>query len=518
MSALPRFRFAGFVVSPRQRVLARAGREVPLIPRYFDLLVLLLARRHEAVHRGAIFDSVWSDVVVSDGALTQAIRALRRALGDDPRDPRFIRTVSRHGYRFVCEVVEEADEGPLTENNAIDAALATELRAGGTAADAVAPVDPAPTAAEEIDVWLERLCSPALTEDERREAAERLHAMGTAQAMARLGSRPGAAVGRALLRDARWDVPGAGPVPLWRDGGGAWAALALVRVRAQRVWRQAGVRWMTGTLGAAIAGTMTGGVGGLLLAVLAGTGAPPTAAAVLAVLGALAGACGGAGIGGGMCAAEALARSGRALALVAGAAAGGALVGWLGRLLVAWTLDGLFGVRAELGGPVEGLVLGAAAGFGYAWSTAGVSGGGMAAPRGPARLRAAAVVACVCALAALGLGAAGRPMVGGLVNAIAHATRQSPLSFAPLARAIGEPEFGPVTAAAVGAIERRGLRLRPRAGPRPAPPARLITQPSQSAHVPLKTSRAATAACSCARGSRWGACRHAHSTRARGGP
>ncbi|HET7293990.1 MAG TPA: winged helix-turn-helix domain-containing protein, partial [Vicinamibacteria bacterium] len=92
----PRYRFGDFVLSPSQRALLRAGRPVPLIPRYLDLLLLLVERRHEAVHRRDIFDRVWSDVVVSDGALSQAVRTLRRALGDGSREPSFIRTVSRH--------------------------------------------------------------------------------------------------------------------------------------------------------------------------------------------------------------------------------------------------------------------------------------------------------------------------------------------------------------------------------------------------------------------------------------
>lgn len=83
---------------------------MPLIPRYFDLLVLLVERRHEAVHRREIFDSVWTDTSVSDSALSQAVRTIRRTLGDDSTEPRFIRTVSRHGYRFVFdEVIEEED-------------------------------------------------------------------------------------------------------------------------------------------------------------------------------------------------------------------------------------------------------------------------------------------------------------------------------------------------------------------------------------------------------------------------
>ena len=111
---MARYRFATFVLSPRKRLLADTAaepRELPLIPRYFDLLVFLIERRHEAVSRQQIFDSVWRDVVVSDSALSQAIRTIRRTLGDNSREPLFVRTMSRHGYRFVCpDIVEEPDD------------------------------------------------------------------------------------------------------------------------------------------------------------------------------------------------------------------------------------------------------------------------------------------------------------------------------------------------------------------------------------------------------------------------
>jgi len=58
---VPRYRFDEFILSPRRRVLLRAGREQPLIPRYFDLLVFLIERRRDAVHRRDIFDGVWRD-------------------------------------------------------------------------------------------------------------------------------------------------------------------------------------------------------------------------------------------------------------------------------------------------------------------------------------------------------------------------------------------------------------------------------------------------------------------------
>ena len=115
-------------VAPGDPLLLRDGTPVPLIPKYFDLLVLLIERRHEAVHRRDIFDRVWSDVVVSDSALSQAIRTIRRTLGDDSREPRFIRTVARHGYRFVFADVVEEDEVqvPCQGNDPADIVAAQE--------------------------------------------------------------------------------------------------------------------------------------------------------------------------------------------------------------------------------------------------------------------------------------------------------------------------------------------------------------------------------------------------------
>ena len=59
--------------------------------------------RGAAVHRREIFDRVWSDVIVSDSALSQAIRTIRRTLGDDSREPRFVRTVSRLSLIHISE-------------------------------------------------------------------------------------------------------------------------------------------------------------------------------------------------------------------------------------------------------------------------------------------------------------------------------------------------------------------------------------------------------------------------------
>src|SRR6478752_6424650 len=201
-----RYRFSDFVISPRRRLLVREGRELPLIPRYFDLLVFLIEHRDQAVHRREIFEGVWTDVIVSDSALSQAIRTIRRALGDDSREPRFIRTVSRHGYRFVfAEVVEEEDDGPrvgvgLPKGSPLPTQAETKLQRLAEAV-ATAEVDP-------FEPLLQTVTRAATTPDEeegQREAAELLHSLGTSEALRRLGTRPRHAFARALLRDTRWD-------------------------------------------------------------------------------------------------------------------------------------------------------------------------------------------------------------------------------------------------------------------------------------------------------------------------
>jgi len=428
---LIRYRFSEFTLSPQRRLLLREGREVPLIPRYFDLLVLLIERRHEAVHRRDIFDRVWTDVIVSDSALSQAVRTIRRTLGDDSREPRFIRTVSRHGYRFVLDVVEEEDDG------ARPAALPDS------------PSSPPETPAEGFEPLLERVTrasSDAAGDEDRREAAELLHALGTADALRRLGTRPGHTSARALLRDARWDSPGAGPVPMLGAPAPLAVARELFRLRLRRAARIAARRWSGASAGGALAGIAAGGLGGLMLAAAPGSAAPIVIAPVLAVIGGGCGALGGAGVGAGLAFAEATARSQRAVALIAAAALGGGAVGTAVQWLARWGLAALVGLDVDVGGALEGVAIGGAAGAGYAIANR-TPGGGMAAPRGSRRLRSALIAAGICGLAGLALTLAGYPLVGGTIHAIADAADGSRATLAPLGRLIGEPDFGPASRA-----------------------------------------------------------------------
>ena len=447
---LTRYRFSEFILSPRRRMLVRNGRELPLIPRYFDLLVFLVERRGEAVHRRDIFDRIWSDVVVSDSALSQAIRTIRRVLEDDSREPRFVRTVSRHGYQFVFrDVVEEDDTGELV---AAAAAMPPPPRA-----EVQAPADP-------FEPLLQRVTSVAGTsseEEDQREAAEVLHMLGTAEALRRLDARPRHAYGRALLRDARWDVAEAGDVPILGQPSPFTTARHLVNLRLRRAAALAAARWAAASIGGGLAGLVAGALGSVILVATPGSEASLAVVPVLAVIGACCGAAGGAGVGAGLSVAESIARSRRAIVLLVGAAAGGGVAGFAAQWLGRSTLSALVGVHVDIGGGLEGLAIGGAAGLAYGLATSHAEG--LAAPRGGRRIFVAAVTAAACGVAALVLALAGRPLVGGTIHLISQASSGSQATLTALGRFIGEPDFGPLTAAVVatgeGAIFGLGVAL-----------------------------------------------------------
>lgn len=105
-------RFEQFSLDTADRRLLRNGEPVELNARYFDALALLVREAGKLVSKDRFLEEVWRGVPVTDEALTQCIKALRRALGDDATRPRFIETVPKHGYRFVAPIrgIGGADE------------------------------------------------------------------------------------------------------------------------------------------------------------------------------------------------------------------------------------------------------------------------------------------------------------------------------------------------------------------------------------------------------------------------
>ena len=104
------YAFGEFSLDLGDRRLRRAGEPVELSSRYFDALALLLGEPGKLVSKARFMDEVWRGVPVTDEALTQCIRTLRRQLGDDAASPRFIETVPKHGYRFIAAVERRREE------------------------------------------------------------------------------------------------------------------------------------------------------------------------------------------------------------------------------------------------------------------------------------------------------------------------------------------------------------------------------------------------------------------------
>lgn len=90
------------------RELRRAGARSPVEPKVFDLLVLLLENRDRVVPKGEIQDRLWPGVVVTEASLDRTVMKARRAVGDDARSQKAIRTVPRRGYRFVAPLRDDA--------------------------------------------------------------------------------------------------------------------------------------------------------------------------------------------------------------------------------------------------------------------------------------------------------------------------------------------------------------------------------------------------------------------------
>jgi DNA-binding winged helix-turn-helix (wHTH) protein len=99
-------RFGDFVLDSDARRLLRASTEVRLTPKAFDLLCTLVARRPHVLAKGDLMARIWPDTFVVDANLNVLVGELRRALGDDPHAPRYIRTAHGIGYAFCADAAE----------------------------------------------------------------------------------------------------------------------------------------------------------------------------------------------------------------------------------------------------------------------------------------------------------------------------------------------------------------------------------------------------------------------------
>ncbi len=101
------FRFANVEAHEREFSLVIAGQLVSIEPKAFRVLLILLRKPKKLIPKEELLNAVWGDAAVTENSLTRAIALLRRVLGDDARDPKFIETVATVGYRWITPVDAE---------------------------------------------------------------------------------------------------------------------------------------------------------------------------------------------------------------------------------------------------------------------------------------------------------------------------------------------------------------------------------------------------------------------------
>jgi TolB-like protein/Tfp pilus assembly protein PilF len=129
------FRFAEFEVREREFSVIKAGAVLPVEPKAFRVLLILLRNPQKLITKEELLNAVWGDAAVTENSLTRSIALLRRLLGDESRSPRYIETVPTVGYRFLCLVdVSEEDPDKLATPNMLGTATTSaneELRKDG---------------------------------------------------------------------------------------------------------------------------------------------------------------------------------------------------------------------------------------------------------------------------------------------------------------------------------------------------------------------------------------------------
>ncbi len=107
------YRFEDVEVDVPRGCVRRGGAEQHLRQKTFQVLVYLLDRRELLVSKEELMKAVWKGTAVTDDALVQSIKEIRRTLGDNSHNPKFIKTIPKSGYRFICPV-EKLDYGSPT--------------------------------------------------------------------------------------------------------------------------------------------------------------------------------------------------------------------------------------------------------------------------------------------------------------------------------------------------------------------------------------------------------------------
>src|SRR5689334_20043977 len=103
--------FDSFSLDPTNERLWKGSQAIRLRPKAFLLLNHLVLRPGQLITKEELYEAIWPGTFVGDGVLKVLMRQLREALGDDPRNPRFIETAHRRGYRFIGAIAAPIQRG-----------------------------------------------------------------------------------------------------------------------------------------------------------------------------------------------------------------------------------------------------------------------------------------------------------------------------------------------------------------------------------------------------------------------
>ena len=110
--------FGEFTLDSKQARLSSQDKDLAIEPKLFELLLLFVNQPNTIISRQDILDTLWAGSLVTDNAVNKLVANLRKVLADDSKNPRYIQTVPKRGYRLICEVVlleslNSAEKGQL---------------------------------------------------------------------------------------------------------------------------------------------------------------------------------------------------------------------------------------------------------------------------------------------------------------------------------------------------------------------------------------------------------------------
>src|SRR5262245_10140876 len=133
--------FGPFTFDESNECLWQGSRSIPLRPKVFAVLRLLVDHAGRLVTKQQLLDAVWPGTFVGDAVLKDSIRQLREALADDANSPLYIETAHRRGYRFIAQISREVKNDSVIGSHSSSTPPQTSLPAKGLPTPLAAPTN-----------------------------------------------------------------------------------------------------------------------------------------------------------------------------------------------------------------------------------------------------------------------------------------------------------------------------------------------------------------------------------------